>query len=200
MIWSSQLRANDFPPVCAMTGRTAEAWRRFRFATPPQWAYALLLLACLGGLGFVLYALIVAAISRRASGYLPLTRTSRRWLNLFMWAVIAMLPLFIVLLVGGIAVGSNTNGSTQSAVSAILLLAALVALLAFLIGAVIRRFIGPSAKVMEPPPGYQEDLVELRRVHPAFVAAVQQAHRARAAQYASMQQPPAALPPVPGSN
>lgn|GEM_PF-2904422 len=28
-IWASQLAANDFPPVCAMTGRPAETWREF---------------------------------------------------------------------------------------------------------------------------------------------------------------------------
>ena len=47
-IWASQLAANDFPPVCAMTGRPAETWRKFRFATPPDWAYALLALVVLG--------------------------------------------------------------------------------------------------------------------------------------------------------
>src|SRR5437773_10863820 len=44
LIWSSQLRANDFPPVCAMTGAPAEAWHKFRFVTVPGWAYASLLL------------------------------------------------------------------------------------------------------------------------------------------------------------
>jgi hypothetical protein len=32
LIWASQLRANDFPPVCAMSGRPAQTWRQFYFA------------------------------------------------------------------------------------------------------------------------------------------------------------------------
>jgi hypothetical protein len=50
-IWASQLGANDFPPVCAMTGRPAELWRKFNFSTPPRWAYALLVLIVVGGSG-----------------------------------------------------------------------------------------------------------------------------------------------------
>ncbi|TMG25324.1 MAG: hypothetical protein E6H95_12090 [Chloroflexi bacterium] len=57
-IWQSQLTANDFPPVCAMSGQPAETWHKFRFATAPPWA-------------FLLGAIVVAALSRRASGYLP---------------------------------------------------------------------------------------------------------------------------------
>ena len=93
-IWASQLAANDFPPVCAMTGRPAETWRKFRFATPPDWAYALLALV------------------------------------------------------------------------------------------VLRRWIGPGAKVMEPPIGYYDKPVELRRVHPIFVGAIHQMQATRMAQIA----------------
>ena len=81
-IWGSQLAANDFPPVCAMTGRPAEAWKRFKFSTPPQWAYALLVLICLGGIGLIVYGVVVTAVSQRASGFLPLTRASRRTVDL----------------------------------------------------------------------------------------------------------------------
>ena len=38
-IWASQLAANDFPPVCAMTGAPAEAWRKFTFSKTPPWAF-----------------------------------------------------------------------------------------------------------------------------------------------------------------
>jgi hypothetical protein len=58
-----------------------------------------------------------------------------------------------------------------------------------------KPFIGPRAKVMEPPPGYLEQPVELRNVHPAFAAAVLYTQQARAAQYASTYQPQ--NPPLP---
>lgn len=76
--------------------------------------------------------------------------------------------------------------------SLLFLLAGMVGLL------VIRPLVGPRAKVMEQQPGQYDRLVELRRIHPAFVAAVNQMHQARAAYYASMQ-PPAGLPLAPGS-
>jgi hypothetical protein len=58
--------------------------------------------------------------------------------------------------------------------------------------------VGPRGKVMEQQPGYYDKLVELRKVHPNFVAAVNQVHQARATQYVSMQARPD-LPPPPGS-
>ena len=77
-VWSSQLWRNDFPPICAMTGRPAQTWRRFKFATPPAWSYALLILVCLGGMGIIAFAAVMALTAQRASGYLPLTRDSSR--------------------------------------------------------------------------------------------------------------------------
>ena len=106
-VWASQLAANDFPPVCAVTGAPVETWRKFRFSTPPPWAYAFLGLIALG-------------------------------------------PLVSI-----------------------------------------------RAKVTMQP-GYYDKLVELRNVHPAFVAAVNQMHQARMAQQAAMQ-PPANIPLPPES-
>ncbi len=50
----------------------------------------------------------------------------------------------------------------------------------------IRPAIGPRVKVLEQQPGQYDKLVELRNVHPAFVAAVNQMHAARAANSAAM--------------
>jgi hypothetical protein len=75
LVWSSQLAANDFPPVCAMTGAPAETWRKFRFSTTPVWAVALLPLVCFGLLPLFIG---LYAVSRRASGRLPLTRAGSR--------------------------------------------------------------------------------------------------------------------------
>lgn len=87
----------------------------------------------------------------------------------------------------------------MSAISRTLVVIGLVVLIAFVASEVLRRFVGPVAKLLEPPTGYYDRLVELRRAHPAFVAAVYQMHQARAAQYAAMQTA-TGIPPLPGSN
>src|SRR4051794_32096378 len=84
-IWASQLTANDFPPVCAVTGRPAQVWRKFKFQTPPAWAWALLVLVVLGGLGIVVFAIVVYAVSEKASGHLPLTFGARNRLRIVIW-------------------------------------------------------------------------------------------------------------------
>ncbi len=180
-IWASQLEANDFPPVCAMTGRPGEVWRKFKFSTPPTWVYALLILVCIGGLGIILYAVIVTLVSQKASGQLPLTKASRNRLNAYIGVVVALLPASFVLFFAGLAVGSN-NDSTSSAIWIVLVITGLLLFVLFVVGALARSLFGPRGKVMEPQPGQLDRLVELRNVHPAFVAAIQQQHAARMAQ------------------
>lgn len=87
--------------------------------------------------------------------------------------------------------GSTTATPVVSAIAWGLAVVALLALVAGVVGAlVIRRFVGPRATVRAQPSGYHEYLVELRNVHPAFVAAVLQLQQSRAAQYSSPQPPP----------
>src|SRR4029077_17085124 len=66
-------------------------WKKFKFATPPDWTYALLVLTCLGGLGFIAFTIVVAAVAERASGFLPLTRSSSRTVTLVLWVPVALL-------------------------------------------------------------------------------------------------------------
>ena len=182
-IWASQLAANDFPPVCAMSGRPAETWRKFNFATPPQWAYALLILVCLGGLGIIVYAIVIATISQRASGHLPLTRSSKRAVNLVIWVPVGLIVAWIVLWVAGFATLPSTSDQSQSALPGIFFGLGLLVLIGGLVGRlVITKLVAPSAKVMEPPPGYTDKTVELRNVHPNFVQAVHQLQASRLAQ------------------
>lgn len=180
-IWASQLAASDFPPVCAMTGRPGEVWRKFKFSTPPTWVYALLILVCIGGLGIILYAIIVTLVSQKASGHLPLTKAARNRLNVYIGVVVALLPVSLVLFFVGLAVASN-NDSTSSAISLALVITGVIVFALFLVGALARSLFGPRGKVMEPQPGQLDGIVELRNVHPAFVAAIQQQHTARMAQ------------------
>jgi hypothetical protein len=179
-IWSAQLVANDFPPICAMSGRPAETWRKFRFATPPDWAYALLLLVCLGGLGIIAYAVVIAVVARRATGFLPLTRSSSRTVMLALWVPVGMIIAWVVLWVAAAIIGLPSSDQTLITIAAILFWVGVFALLGGLVGRlVIMPLICPRAKVMEQLPYQYDKLVELRNVNPAFVAAVNQMHAAR---------------------
>jgi len=174
-IWASQLAANNFPPVCAMTGKPAETWRKFNFSTPPQWAYALIALIVLGGVGIIVYAIVINVVSQKASGYLPLTKRSRNQLNAYLWAVAAALVLAFVCLFGGLVIASSTDTTMQGVGIAVVVLGVFL-FLAFIVGALLRRLVGPGATVREPMPGQSDKIVELKRIHPAFVAAVMNQH------------------------
>lgn len=80
-----------------MTGAQAESWRKFRFATTPAWAYLFLLLLCTG-IGLLIVFILMYAVARRASGHLPLTRTSSQKVALATWIPVA-------LIVGSVAMG-----------------------------------------------------------------------------------------------
>jgi len=55
----------------------------------------LLLLVCAGGLGFIAYAIAMAAVAERASGYLPLTRSSSRTVTLAFWVPTGLLIAWV---------------------------------------------------------------------------------------------------------
>jgi hypothetical protein len=176
-----------------MTGRPAETWKKFKFATPPDWTYALLVLTCLGGLGFIAFTIVVAAVSERASGFLPLTRSSSRIVTLAFWIPLALLIAWpicwaLALITAGDPNASGTTGA--------LVWLGIFFLFAGMIGRLlITRFVSPRAKVMEVAPGHFDRIVELRNVHPLFVAAVLQRQHAAVSQYAY----PAQSPYLPGS-
>jgi hypothetical protein len=201
-VWASQLAANDFPPVCAMTGAPAQTWRKFRFASPPQWAYALYVLILLGVIGLLIAAAVLAGVSQRASGYLPLTRSSSRLVGLTSWVPIGLIiGAFVMwtLVPFSAAVKVDATDTNAAGVAGILLLVGALLLVAGLVGRlVVMPLVSPRAKVIVQP-GYYDKLVEIRNVHPAFVAAVNQAQQALAAQYAAI--PAQANPPPlqPGS-
>jgi len=182
-IWGSQLAANDFPPVCAMSGRPAEAWRRFKFATPPQWAYALLVLICLGGIGLIAYAVVISAVSQRASGFLPLTRSSRRTVELAIWVPVGLIIAWAALWGVAAVIAFATTDNSLVTLAGICFWIGLLLMIAGLVGRlVITRLVIPQAKVMEAQPGYFDKLVELRNVHPNFVRALREQQVARLAQ------------------
>jgi hypothetical protein len=115
-VWSSQLAANDFPPVCAMTGAPAETSHKFSFSTTPAWAVALLPLVCLGLLPLFLGLYLV---SRRASGRLPLTRASRRRVALGSWIPAGLILISLLLGFAALVVFGATSSSTTQVSSSL---------------------------------------------------------------------------------
>jgi hypothetical protein len=190
-IWSSQLAAKDLPPICAMTGRPADTWRKFRFMTPSVWTILLLLPLVVLDLGGP------RPKARQVSGHLPLAKSAVQRAVLEE-SVVAFLPLGIIVGVTGIVIGrTNPDAPDLSAIARTLITLGLVLLVMFVVGAVLRELVGLGAKVLAPPAGSEDQIVELRRVHPTFVAAVNQMHHARTSQSAATQHstgPP--TPPV----
>jgi hypothetical protein len=148
-----------------MTGAPAETWRRFRFNTPPAWAIVFVFLIC-AGIGFFVSIPLSYLVSRRAGGRLPLTHRRKRLLELPTRAGIAVLetrPYDV----------ANPWPQLIGLVFFNIALITLVLGVVLLEGAVLARFpFGLGAKVMKQMPGQPDRLVELVRVHPAFVAAV----------------------------
>jgi hypothetical protein len=179
-----------------MTGRPAETWKKFKFATPPDWTYVLLVLVCLGGLGFIVFTIVVAAVSQRASGYLPLTRSSSRTVTLAFWIPLVLLIAWPICWVLAWIIGSSSSDSTASAATGVFVWLGILFLAAGIIGRlVVTPLISPRAKVRELAPGHTDRIVELRNVHPLFVAAVLQRQQASRPYYIA----PAQSPYLPGS-
>ena len=174
-VWQAQLAANDFPPVCAMTGQPAEMWRKFTFTKTPPWAF------------FVGGVLLSAALAERVTGYLPLTHASAKKVNTLRWIFAGLIGLGFLLWVLSFVVAANTTGPGFG----LLFLAGLGAMFGGLIGLWFgRAMLGPTAKLFDVQPGQYQRLIQINNVHPAFVAAVQQHQQARAAQFAAQGRSP----------
>jgi hypothetical protein len=180
LIWAAQLAANDFPPICAMTGQPAQTWRKFRFATAPWWALGFLLLICVG-IGFIVSIPLAYLVSRRASGSLPLTHRSKRQLDLPLKAALAILALSVLVWIFTVIAFTRPYDPANPTPQLVGLALFNLGLVAFVSGAVLLQLglqlgripFGPGAIVMRQLPGQSDRQVELIRVHPAFVAAVQ---------------------------
>jgi hypothetical protein len=185
-----------------MTGAPAQTWRKFRFASPPQWAYALYVLILLGVIGLLIAAAVLAGVSQRASGHLPLTRASSRLVGLAMWVpigliVTGLLTWTIVPIAAGVS--ADSADSNAAGIAGLVLLIGALLLVSGLVGRlVVMPLVTPRAKVVVQP-GYYDKLVEIRNVHPAFVAAVNEVLQARSAQYAAMAAQANPSPQQPGS-
>lgn len=106
----------------------------------------------------------------------------------------------VVLFIAAAIVGSSSSDQAGSTATFVLLVLSALSFVGFLVGyLVVRPLIGPRGTVMEQQVGYYDKVVELRNVHPAFVAAVNQVLQTRSVQQAAAHSPPS-LPQTPGSN
>jgi ABC-type dipeptide/oligopeptide/nickel transport system permease component len=175
-----------------MTGAPAETWRRFRFTTPPAWALLFVFLIWVG-IGFFLTLPLAYLVGRHASGRLPLTRESKRRLEIPIWAGVAALAVTAVAwIVAAIAASiqpdpTNPAGGAASLLSLASLVLVWLGVPTFVLGVVLLEFgvqlgplpYGPRAKVKKQVPGQPDRVVELQRLHPAFVEAVLEMQRSR---------------------
>ena len=179
-IWSTDLQLGHLPAVCVMTGRPADASVKFRFVTVPSWAYAFLLLA-LTGIGLLVPFIIMRIVSRTGSGRLPFQSLVARRIRTCRWALAgAFIAIPLLLVASLVALGGDTY---VAALGWSLFLADLLGTLA--LRYIVLPRLGPSGYVHKSTyPGGR--WIELRRVHPAFAAAVAEMYELRSA---AIQQP-----------
>jgi hypothetical protein len=180
-----------------MSGAPAETWRNFRFNTSPAWSLVFAPLICVG-IGLFLTVPLMYLVGRHAAGPLPLTRDNKRTLEIPIWAGAGAIAGAALLLIVAALAFTLQHDPTNPAAALVALLAFSTAVPLLALGAVLLEvgfqlstFYGPVAKVMKQEAGQPDRIVELRRVHPNFVAAVLEKQRARAAP---------GLPQTPGSN
>lgn len=174
-IWSADLKSGRLPAVCVKTGQRADASVKFRIVTLPRWGYLLLILLCTG-IGTLPVIIIMRAVSRSEGGRLPYLRPAANRIRLWRWiAAGTFVGIPVLLFAALLSLGGDTT------------VAALVwsAFLADLLAAIVIQYlvipqVGPNGYVHES--GYpQGRWVELRRVHPAFAAAMADMYAARTA-------------------
>jgi len=187
VVSATQFAAGDFPPVCAMTGLPAETRRRFRFIRAPAWSFVFAFLMCVG-IGFLVSGILIFLVARKVSGYLPLTSASNQRLN---WALQGSAATLVVVALMWIAAALlSTTGSPLAQLTALLLVS--FGLMAFLLGftglqvglQILKPLYGPTAVILPRQTGHADTWIELRNVHPVFVAAVEQMSAGRVSQSA----------------
>jgi hypothetical protein len=175
-----------------MTGAPGETWRKFRFArVPPVWAFA----------GDPFGGLLWGVIRDRVSGRLPLTQRSNRTVTLALWVPRALIvgPLVLWILGANLGLGSDPSNELVSIGWFVFFVIGLPSLMAGLVGAfLVKPLICPRGRLI-PTRDDEADIVELRNVHPTFVAAVYEMHNAFSPAVESTRTP--AIPSLrPGSN
>ena len=178
MFWAEDLKAGRLPHVSPISGQPSERSRRYHFRTGTtlSWVLGVIGVAFCGLLPGVIMFILLA---HRASGPLFLTADELRSIRVKQAITWGLLLLGLVFFIASYALSANANAPTG-----LLFLLALVCVLAFVVCLlVVLPRVGPKATVREAAPGRLT--VELRNIHPAFAAAVQQMY--------------AGLPPIPSA-
>jgi len=187
-IWSTDLKNGLLPAVCVKTGRSADASVKFRFITVPGWAYAFLLLA-LTGIGLLVPFIIMRVVSRTASGRLPYQSSDAFTIKTWRWLLVGTFLAIPVLLI--VALASLTGDTTIATLLWVLLLVDVLGTLA--IRYLVSPRLGPHGYVHKS--SYPEGRwVELRRVYPAFAAAVADMYNSRWLAVQPQPPPPQSVP------
>lgn len=163
-----QFEAGDFPPVCAFTGHPAETTGRVLCVEPGDWIVIVIWLA--------IGIFVPRWKPRVAVGRLPFTLQARKAFSLADTAIWTGALLTILAEIAGIWVFLSTKDPDIVAIARTLMVIGVVTAAAFLTGIVLSRAVLPHGFVLYPE-GSAERVVELRRVHPVFVAAASQHQR-----------------------
>jgi len=176
-----------------MTGRAAETWHRFRLVRNSGGAYGLFyVLLILPPVALVALAL-APLFAEGASGRLPLSRASDRelrFVKLVCGGVYVLGPAFwIAAILEWTVVGDESIGNSLLVTGVLL----------YVCGAIgwhfIRPLYGPTGKLLPSHREDGDDIVELKRLHPVFVAAVQEKWNARMLQPADAPEAPFLIVP-----
>ena len=157
-MWAHDFEMRNVPPVCTMSGRTAECWARFAFRSQPREAAAPTMAAHLlaGGL---IGAVLEDLVALRAKGQLPLTRRMRLVLRLARLTPALMLVAGLLLLATAESVWhSDTLAGLGFAVFVV----------ALPIGALVNWRLEPHGSLRRINGTV---ILKLTNVHPAFAAA-----------------------------
>lgn len=113
-----------------------------------------------------------------------LTKSSKRQLRIVNGVFIVLIPLAFAFFAAALTI--NSSDQADPTIVGILTVLALLSLTIGILGGlyIAPRF-GPTGVVMGRTEGYYDYLVELRRVHPFFVVAVQEQQQLRAAKLRS---------------
>lgn len=132
------------------------------------------------GIGFLVSGLLIFLVAEKVSGYLPLTSASVRRLSVPMRVSITLLLVALGMFISAVILA--TTGAQLAQLASLVL--ASTGLWVFLFGflglqagfGIVKPLYGPTAVVLPRQAAYPGTWIELRNVHPAFVAAVEQQH------------------------
>jgi hypothetical protein len=168
-MWAYDFETSNLPPVCAISGRPAECWERFRVRGTPAKAVAPIAGATaagilVGGAAGFLAPLIEDAVALRAKGYLPLTRWMRRFVRLGRVVPGLALAAGLLVAVAGVGIQSGVLGGAGF----------ITFLLAIPVGAIVNWRLEPHGTLRRSNGTL---VLKLSNVHPNFVAAEEQSLR-----------------------